>query len=108
MRYATLSKLAISFRIRGADSGERYLIVQGSLPGRIPSAANGIHRALRLNETAGIDLVPLPFRVDRCPDSIDDHVVGGPVSHQRLDVGFFQAEQAVSQFSVCCDAEPVD
>src|SRR5580765_8283385 len=71
------------------------------------SAADRVHRSIRLNEPRRVDLVPFFFGRDAVPNRLGDLVVASTRTQHLPDVGLLQAEQAVPQLTVRRDAKPI-
>jgi len=71
------------------------------------SAADGVHGADGLDEVGVVDLVAGPFVLDALADLRDDFCFEAGLSQEGLDVGLFEAEQAVAEFAVGGQAEAV-
>src|SRR5208337_2174778 len=69
--------------------------------------ADRMHQSLGLNESGGVDLVPLPLGGDGFTDGTDDLVIAGAATQQAADVGLLEGEQAVAQLAVGGQADPV-
>ncbi len=69
--------------------------------------ADGIHRAVGLDEPGGIDFVAFLLGRNRVADRGNNLVIGNAGSKERFDVRLFHTEEAVSKLAISCDAETV-
>src|SRR5271157_4587824 len=69
--------------------------------------ADRMHQPLGLNESGGVDLMPLPLGGDGFTDGTDDLFIAGAAAQQAADVGLLEGEQAVAQLAVGGQADPV-
>src|SRR5271157_1461834 len=69
--------------------------------------ADRMHQSLGLNESGGVDLVPLPLGGDGFTDGADDLFVAGAAAEQAADIGLPEGEQAVAQLAVGSQADPL-
>src|SRR3989304_6454638 len=71
------------------------------------SAADRVPRPGGLDEPRRIDLVPFFLGRDRIANCRGDLGIGSTAAENRLQVGLFQAEQAVPQFAVGGNAKTI-
>ena len=73
----------------------------------IVSATDGVHGAIGLQETGGIDFVSFAFCRDIVEHGLGDFFVLRCRAKKRADVCFLEAEQTVAKFSVGCESAAV-
>ena len=70
-------------------------------------SANRIHRSFWLYEAGGVDFVTFFFGCHAGTNRVCDLIVGGVTTQKAADVGLFQAEETITQFSVGGDSDSI-